>query len=62
MALHFPKEIYEGLRIPSGPTKDVKFKVRELVVKPKLTKDEINEKLKAMPKLEESREWWPKDD
>ena len=28
----------------------------------KLTSDEIKVKLKAMPKLEESREWWPEDE
>jgi hypothetical protein len=41
MDLKFPKEIYEGLRIPSGPTKEVKFKVKEIIVKPKMTNDEI---------------------
>ncbi|NCW81070.1 MAG: hypothetical protein EBV68_04240 [Betaproteobacteria bacterium] len=41
MALKFPPQIYEGLRLPSGPTKEVKFKVREIIVKPKLTNDEI---------------------
>lgn len=37
----FPKEIYEGLRIPSGTSKTVKKSVKEVIVKPVLTNDQI---------------------
>jgi len=37
----YPPEIYEGLKIPSGPTHAVKKEVKEMVVKAKMTNDEI---------------------
>ena len=40
----YPKEIYEGLQIPSGPTRPVKESVKELVVKAKMTDSEIKDR------------------
>jgi hypothetical protein len=37
----YPKEIYEGLRIPSGASKTVKKHVKEVIVESVLTNDEI---------------------
>lgn len=37
----YPKEIYEGLRIPSGSAKSVKKHAKEVIVKPVMTNDEI---------------------
>jgi hypothetical protein len=37
----YPKEIYEGLRVPSGESKTVKKHVKEVIVEPVLTNDEI---------------------
>lgn len=37
----YPKEIYEGLRIPSGASKTVKKDVKEVIVDSVLTNDEI---------------------
>jgi len=37
----YPKEIYEGLKIPSGPTHSVKKSVKVLTVKPIMSNDQI---------------------
>lgn len=40
-AKHYKPEIYEGLQIPEGHAKELKLNVRELILKPQLTEDEI---------------------
>ncbi len=37
----FPKEIYEGLRIPSGTAKVPKKNAKEVIVKAVMTNDQI---------------------
>jgi hypothetical protein len=37
----FKPEIYEGLQIPAKPSREIKLKVREVVVEPVMTNDEI---------------------
>jgi hypothetical protein len=37
----YKPEIYEGLQIPDGAAHEVKLKVREIVLEPKMTNDEI---------------------
>jgi hypothetical protein len=38
----FKSEIYEGLRIPSGTTQSLKKTVKEVILEPKMTPDEIS--------------------
>jgi hypothetical protein len=37
----YKPEIYEGLQIPSTPAKEVKLKVREVVLEPVMSNDEV---------------------
>lgn len=42
--LKYPKEIYEGLNIPPGKTKTLHVKAKEVIVKPKMTAEEIKKR------------------